>query len=370
MKTKIFLSVVLVAVTVIGFYSCKKQSDVVEASHLTLRLPEVPYSYNAGNFTGESDDLITLGRVLFYDTHLSVNNAISCASCHKQIVGFSDNTAFSRGFENKLTARNSIPIQNLTPLFFSGDSGGTSLFWDGRQRFLSSMVLKPITNHVEMGMNDDNAIAERVRNAPYYTDLFSKAFNGQSDVTSTKIAGALAAFVGNIRTSNSKFDQVQNGQASFSPLESEGRSLFFEKYNCGSCHHSVISPDGYGSTFNPASFINIGLDQNYSDRGLGAITHSPSDDGKFKVPSLRNVAITAPYMHDGRFATLNDVLDHYSHGIANSANLDQRLKGADNLPIQMNISEQEKTAIVAFLGTLTDYSMVHDPRFSSPFISQ
>jgi len=368
MKTKIFLFAVLITATLIGFYSCKKQSQSVQPSHLTLRLPEVPYSYNDVNFTGQTNDLITLGRVLFYDTRLSVNNAISCASCHKQIIGFADNAAFSRGFENRLTTRNSIPIQNLATFSFEPDA--VSLFWDGRQSFLSSMVLKPITNHVEMGMSDDNAIAERVRQTPYYADLFEKAFNGENDITATKIANAMAAFVGNISSSNAKFDQVQNGQATFSALETQGQELFFTKYNCGSCHQSVVAPIGYGSAANPAGFINIGLDENYSDRGLGAITGNVTDDGKFKVPSLRNVALTAPYMHDGRFGTLNEVLDHYSHGIANSANLDIRLKGTDNLPVNMNISEQEKVAIIAFLGTLTDYSIIHDVRFSSPFISQ
>lgn len=363
MKTRILSFAVLIAATVIGFNSCKKQSDMVEASHLKLVLPAVPYSYN-DQIGGQSDDLVTLGRVLFYDNHLSVNNAISCASCHKQILGFSDNVAVSRGFENKLTTRNSLPIQNLSSFSFIGT---TNLFWDGRQSFLSSMVLKPITNHVEMGMTDDNAIAERVRNTPYYPDLFSKAFGGNTEITSVKIANALAAFVGNIRSGNSKFDLVQSGQTTLSGLEIEGKNLFFTKYNCASCHQSVTLPVGYGSF---AGFNNIGLDENYSDRGLGAITGNPADDGKFKVPSLRNITLTAPYMHDGRFATLEDVLDHYSHGIANSANLDERLKGSDNHPIQMNISDQEKSAIIAFLGTLTDYSMIHDVRFSSPFVSQ
>jgi cytochrome c peroxidase len=283
-------------------------------------------------------------------------------------MGFSDNAAFSRGFENKMTTRNSIPIQNLASFSFEPDA--VSLFWDGRQSFLSSMVLKPITNHVEMGMNDDNAIAERVRNVPYYADLFSNAFNGETDVTATKIANALAAFTGSINTTHSKFDQVLAGQGSLSALETQGQNLFVTKYNCISCHQSVVAPIGYGSASNPAGFVNIGLDENYSDKGLGALTGSATDDGKFKVPSLRNVALTAPYMHDGRFATLNEVLDHYSHGIANSSNLDERLKGSDHLPLQMNISDQEKSAMVAFLGTLTDYSMTHDVRFSSPFISE
>jgi cytochrome c peroxidase len=146
--------------------------------------------------------------------------------------------------------------------------------------------------------------------------------------------------------------------------------LFFTKYDCSSCHLSVTIPAGYGVFGMTSNFMNIGLDENYFDKGLGALTGNPNDDGKFKIPSLRNIALTAPYMHDGRFSTLSEVLDHYSHGIASSANLDERLKGSNNQPIQMNISEQEKAAVIAFLETLTDYSMIQDVRFSSPFISQ
>ena len=362
MKTKIFLSGIVLSVMLTGFYSCMKESTGVETSYLKLSLPSTPYSYSSFNGNG-SDDLITLGRVLFYDTHLSINNAISCASCHKQTFGFSDNVDFSRGFENKLTGRNSLSIQNLSSFSFSTGN----LFWDGRETFLSSMVLKPITNHVEMGMTDDNAIAERVSKVPYYSDLFSKAFNGETTITAPKIANALAAFCGSISTTNTKFDQFQSGITTLSSLEMQGRNLFFTKYNCASCHQSTaFAYYGEGS----ASFINIGLDLNYADKGLGGRTGLESDNGKFKVPSLRNIAITAPYMHDGRFATLEQVLDHYSHGIADNANLDERLRGTDNLPLQMNISPDEKTAIIAFLKTLTDYSMVTDIRFSSPFVVQ
>lgn len=361
MKTKIFLSVFFLSIILIGIYSCKKEIASVQASYLKLSLPDAPYNYNSVN--GSSDKLITLGRVLFYDSHLSINNSISCASCHKQAYGFSDNTTFSRGFENKMTARNSIAIQNL--FNFSSETDG--LFWDGRETFLSSMVLKPITNHVEMGMNDDYAIAERVKKIPYYTKLFSDAFDGNLNITADKIGGALAAFCGSIQTSNTKFDQFQQGITSLSGLELEGSNLFFTKYNCGSCHQSTAFAYYGGSG---SSFINIGLDENYTDKGRGARTGLESDNGKFKVPSLRNIALTSPYMHDGRFATLSEVIDHYSHGIANNPNLDERLKGTNGLPIQLNISEQEKTALIAFLNTLTDYSLLKDVRFSSPFITQ
>ncbi len=365
MKTKIFLSGFFLTIILVGFYSCKKESGTVQASVLRLSLPDVPFEYNAmqNTFPPRSNDLITLGRVLFYDTHLSAGNSISCASCHKQAIGFSDNTAFSRGFENKLTGRNSIPIQNLGS--FQGQP--TSLFWDGRESFLTSMVLKPITNHVEMGMNDDNAIAERVNKVPFYPELFAKAYDGDKTITAVKIAEAIASFCGQIKTTNTKFDLFNSGQTKLSGLETEGMNLFFSKYNCGSCHQSTTIPS-YGGFF--TDFINIGLDENYTDKGRGAQTGLEVDNGKFKVPSLRNIELTAPYMHDGRFATLVEVLDHYSHGIANSANLDERLKGTNGLPLQMNISNQEKTALIAFLNTLTDYTITQDVRFSTPFISQ
>jgi len=351
MKTKFFALVIILFASL--YFSCSKDATPPSPKTTYLDLPETPYFYTGGNNRG------TLGRVLFYDTHLSVNNSISCATCHKQARAFSDDVNFSNGFENVRTSRNSPPITNLATF--------SPLFWDGREEFLSSMVLAPIVNHVEMGMSDINAIVGKVQALPYYSDLFVKAF-GNSTINAINISQALSAFVRSIRSDKTRFDFFLNGEATLNGLEMEGKSLFFGKYNCNVCHKSDSSGSGYiTSQGNPVKFVNIGLDADYADNGRFNVTHDASDKGKFKIPALKNVALTAPYMHDGRFATLDEVLNHYSHGIANHPNLDSKLRDANGSPLQMNISGEEKTAIIAFLNTLTDYSMITDVRFSNPF---
>ena len=362
MKTKI--PALLFAVTVVA-YSCI--SDETPLKTVSLELPSTPYPYNVGT----NDYLPTLGRVLFYDKQLSINNSVSCSSCHKQNLAFADNVRFSKGFENTFTTRNSMPIQNLGSASFFPDSGfnnpgpiefGTSLFWDGREHNLQSMVLKPIVNHIEMGMTDLEALTERLSVLSYYKDLFVKAY-GQPVITSDRIAEALSLFLLSINSGRSKFDHSMQGTEKLGILEKEGLHLFDSTYNCNSCHQ-VQSVHGY---IFAGTFANIGLDEEYTDTGLAAVTRSPSDVGKFKIPSLRNVSLTGPYMHDGRFATLDEVLEHYSHGVADHPNLDFRLRDNNGQPILREIPVQDKKAIIAFLRTLTDYEMISDEKFSNPF---
>jgi cytochrome c peroxidase len=351
MRLKFLTVAALTAALTTGFYSCTDDCPDVTPHPVTLDLSEVT-PMNAK---------FSLGKVLFYDSHLSVNASISCASCHKQALAFSDNVPFSKGFENRLTSRNSLPIQNIGTFNMSP----LNLFWDGRESDLGTMVLKPILNHVEMGMGNENDIVNRVRNYPYYNDLFMQSF-GSTEVTAEKVSEALAEFVGAISSTNTRFDRSLTNGMPLSALEQQGQSLFFTKYNCNGCHRTE-QPGFY--EFNPGGFVNIGLDQSSADNGRSNVTQDPSDIGKFKVPDLRNVALTAPYMHDGRFSSLEEVLDHYSHGIANHPNLDSRLKTADGNAAQMNISGQEKTAIIAFLHALTDHTMITDRNFSDPFLA-
>lgn len=337
-----------------------------------LELPATPYSYGSGS----NDQIPTLGRVLFYDNQLSVNNTVSCSSCHKQAFAFSDNAQFSRGFENKITSRNSMPIQNLRTSFFStedvvffpGDSSfngssTTKLFWDGREHNLNTMVLRPIVNHVEMGITDVEQLAEKLRAVPYYKDLFTQAY-GTDEITPDKISNALGLFLQSITSSNTKFDKANRMEDQLSALEAKGRQLFSDEYDCNSCHH-VETPNGYAVA--GGTFGNIGLDPIYSDSGLAAVTRRPTDVGKFKIPSLRNVVFTGPYMHDGRFESLDEVLEHYSSGIQDNSNLDPKLTNSDGGPKQMNIPDGDKQAIIAFLNTLTDVQVLADPKFSNPF---
>ncbi|HMJ70529.1 MAG TPA: cytochrome c peroxidase [Cyclobacteriaceae bacterium] len=384
-RTLLRYSCILLIVVVGG--SCQEQELKLNSVGETyLDLPATRYEYT--NFNDSSDAIATLGRVLFYDRQLSINNTISCASCHKQSSAFADNVRFSLGFEGKSTTRNSMPLQNIGFggfLFFDQQKfssssfaptsssiafiGGDHLFWDGRESVLEKLALQPVGNHVEMGITDVNALSKKLSGLPYYESLFNDAF-GDPEINSEKIAASISTFVRSIRTNTTRFDQHVVSQfpgaalpSDLNAVELEGMMLFNDKYDCNGCHQ-VTSPNGY---LFAGTFANIGLDAAYADNGLQNTTGKPEDAGKFKIPSLRNLSYTAPYMHDGRFKTLGDVMEHYSEGMANHPNLDPRLKGDNGQARSMNISDHEKEAIVAFLHTLNDPSIVSDPKFSNPF---
>lgn len=378
---KITLSVSLfVAFAATVLYSCKKDKtiDTVNSGkEMVLDLPETPYTYyqKMRISTLNADQKATLGRVLFYDKQLSLNNSVSCASCHKQAFAFADDVAFSKGFENMLTHRNSMPIQNLFSRHMVSSDPVTAgsqfgLFWDSRELSLMSMVLKPVANHVEMGIDNIDMLPAKLSALPYYKKLFNDAF-GTEEITVDRIRQGITMFVSSIVTDNSRFDQnlaldsmgfsrTLSGKG-MSALEMVGYNLFIGKYNCASCHN--VLPGGYTGTL----FMDIGLDESYTDLGIGTISRNPNQNGTFRIPNLRNVALTAPYMHDGRFKTLEEVIDHYSKGIKNSPNLDDRLRDDKKKPMKMNITNDDKRAIIAFLNTLTDYEMITDPKFSDPF---
>lgn len=323
---------------------------------------------------GSNDALSALGRILFYDKQLSINNSVSCASCHKQALAFTDDARFSRGFENQLTSRNSMPIQNLQSTFISDSLiiidpfpgvFPQALFWDGRELNINTLSLQPISNHVEMGITDFGMLEKKLSAVPYYPQLFKQAF-GDDNITANRVAEAIAWFMRNIQSTDSKFDLAKRGSATLTAFENRGEVLFIEQYDCNSCHQ-IQNPNGYIAA---GTFSNIGLDVVYKDNGFGLVSKNSKDNGRFKIPSLRNVALTAPFMHDGRFATLSDVIDHYSSGIADHPSLDARLRDSNGAPVRMDISSDEKQAIIAFLNTLTDYTMVTDPKLSDPFKSK
>lgn len=298
----------------------------------------------------------TLGRVLFYDKLLSLDNNVSCGSCHKQQFAFADNTAFSTGFMGGKTKRNSMPVVNQKMNF--------SFFWDSRASTLEQQSTMPVQNHIEMGMENLNNIAPKLIKAGYYTSLFKDAF-GSSDINADRIAAALAQFMRSITSSHSKFDAgTANSFINFTQTEKDGMK-FFTSFRCGSCH------SGQNFNNNGQGWANIGLDVTDKDLGIGGTNGSSFQNGAFRIPSLRNIALTAPYMHDGRYATLSDVLLHYNN-IQPNANLDFLLRtdawGSKTVtPVQFNMTDYQKSAIIAFLNTLTDEQLIHDPRFSDPF---
>jgi cytochrome c peroxidase len=312
-----------------------------------------------------TDDGARLGRVLFYDKKLSINNAISCGSCHDQRKAFSDGQATSLGFKGARTNRSSMAIIN--PIVQN------NLFWDSRSQSILDLTLQPIQNHIEMGMEDLNYLEEKLYKTSYYRPLFKKAF-GSETISKELIANAMSQFIGSITSANSRFDaelRLTSSTSSFTSLEKHGRNLFFgSKAKCSGCHSgaNLSAPDGefdeYGGGSskggeNLRGTTNIGLDLISKDNG--------KKDGSFKIPSLRNIAVTAPYMHDGRFNTLEQVMDHYISGIKANANLDPKFKDSKGNPKGLDLSDYDKKAIIAFLNTLTDYKFLNDPKYSDPF---
>ena len=302
----------------------------------------------------------TLGRVLFYDKRLSANQTISCSSCHQAEHGFSDSAKFSTGFEGGLTARNSMGLTNAR-YYLRGH-----FFWDERANALEDQTLMPIQNSVEMGMTLD-VLSQKIAAEPYYAELFTSAF-GDSTVTSDRVSKALSQFVRSIVSGGSKYDQgVPLNFSNFTAQENQGRNIFNTPTagGCAACHGS--------DNFVPANLIfNNGLENPYVDKGVGGISGLASDEGLFKVPSLRNIELTAPYMHDGRFATLEQVVDFYNAGVVNHPNLSAPLRNPPGTPgagqpRRLNLSPTDKAALVAFLKTLTDRSVTTDEKFSDPF---
>ncbi|MEM8889555.1 MAG: cytochrome c peroxidase [Bacteroidota bacterium] len=345
----------------------------------SLDLPEEPFEYtvelpNYMTRTGlvartVSDNRATLGRVLFYDKGLSKNNAVSCASCHRQQLAFSDNKAFSQGFRGEDTERNSIALGSVVS--FAAYYGGTArtglpFFWDERAASASEQSAESLTSAIEMGMTHEELI-DRVSSKDYYKILFEAAFR-DAEITEERILLALESFVDGIGSYESKLDvaldanlglRIEDNLPQLTASENRGKNLFVT--NCGNCHGRELARPGMPSA-------NNGLDMVYSDKGVGAVYGSASLNGVFKVPALRNVAVTGPYMHDGRFASLDEVLDFYSGNIQNHKNLSEFLKKpGTNEPQKFNFSNQDKTDIIAFLNTLTDHKMMSYEKYSDPF---
>lgn len=351
-----------------------------------LLLPSTPFNYSsptlppsfsinpilaqdnmpATNVT--SDTGAALGRVLFYDKRLSTNQTVSCSSCHLQANGFSDPRRFSVGFNGGLTGRNSMGLSNAR--WYQR----VKFFWDERAATLEDQTLRPIQDSLEMGMTL-TALTNRLAAEPFYTNLFAQTF-GTPEVTSERISRALAQFVRSIVSVQSKYDVgVTMNFANFTAQENLGRQIFFGQgtfahVTCARCHGT----DNFVPIFPPGTGIfNNGLENPYVDKGVGALTGQPQDEGLFKVPSLRNIELTAPYMHDGRFATLERVVEFYDSGVVAHPNLSGPLRvppgngPASGTPVRLNLTPQQQAALVAFMKTLTDTNLATDPKLSDPF---
>lgn len=346
-----------------------------------------------------------LGRVLFYDKNLSKNSQISCGSCHKPEYAFSDNVAKSVGVSGNLTHRNSQPLANVASFsaHYAGKSSNSPhLLWDSRATDVRTQSRLAFTNPIEMGM-DMSEVVERIRAEDYYPYLWRRAF-GHFEPTEAEVLEAIEAFVGTIGSSNSPLDRAINkamgvidipngietnmlydtivrivyylpgpkdttitidttiietfipGMPSLTNAANRGRTIFIA--NCTKCHSPIRS---FQEVFEACN----GLEMVYGDKGLGSITHNPADDGVFKSPSLRNITLTAPYMHDGRFKTLREVVDFYSDGVQPNPNLHPFMQPQGNPGF--HLTETQKQDLIAFLHTMTDQHFTTGSIHSNPF---
>jgi cytochrome c peroxidase len=345
-------------------------------NHVDLAAAATPYRLTISSYFPRpalpldnpiTEEGVELGRRLFFDTRLSVNNSQSCASCHKPVAAFSDVQASSLGAQGQPGTRNTMPLFNL--------AWKSSFFWDGRAATLREQVLQPIQNPIEMhetldhvvkklksGAGADSQVSARSNNNDVsqkvacpsndYPTLFSRAF-GSTEITSDRLARALEQFLLTQLSQDSKFDRFLRGQDRFTDQEQRGFRLFHTEYDprrgqfgadCFHCHSPPL--------FQSRTFANNGLDREFADVGRARVTGRDSDRGKFAVPSLRNVAATAPYMHDGRFSTLEEVVEHYARGVKRSSTLDPNLAKHPNGGVPL--TDSDKSALVSFLKALTD----------------
>lgn len=336
--------------------SCKKDIVAYDPTPYQLEIPshfpdmQIPVD-NPMTVEG-----VALGKKLFYETKLSLDNSISCASCHSPENAFSDKNPVSTGVYGAQGTRQSMALVNL--------GWQTFFFWDGRAKTLEQQILEPVPNPVEMHQSWEKAIAKLNADVNYRNDFY-RAF-GEEGITKEKASKAIAQFLRTMISGNSKFDvmykienSIQLSQADqlveITPEEWAGYDLF-KSLNGADCFHCHNGP-----LMQVQKFSNNGLDATFADHGRGAITGNPNDMGRFKVPTLRNIEFSGPYMHDGRFETLDEVIEHYSSGIIQSPTIDPLIEFASQGGVQLD--SEQKELLKKFLQTLTDQEFINNPKF-------
>ena len=349
------------------FLTLCKEDVIPETPNEEIVFDDTPYEFDYGYFNEPDfgDNPLTiegvkLGRMLFYDKALSGDNTMSCASCHIQENGFSDPEQFSIGIDGLPGKRQAMGVFNTA-------WHTNEFFWDGRAHLLRDQSLKPIQDPLEMNTTLEHVI-EKLNAGVVYPYQFKRAF-GTEEITAERMSLAMEQFMNSIVSNQSKYDQWINGTATLTESEERGRVLYFQEYDqffpdnsgadCAHCHG--------GNNFDNNDYMNNGLDEDADQTDIGRmeVTGDPADKAKFKVPSLRNIELTAPYMHDGRFTTLEEVIDHYDHGIQLSPSLDFALENTTYTGLRL--TDQDKEDLIAFLKTLTDETLATDERYSSPF---
>ncbi|MCG8327876.1 MAG: c-type cytochrome [Chitinophagales bacterium] len=333
-------NLLLLFLPILFFSSCQK--DPKSLLDETPYLLSIPNGFPTPSFP-EDNELtvarVTLGKRLFYDPILSVDSTISCANCHKQELAFADDQAISPGVMGRKGFRNATTLTNIAYLSYVNKDGGVPK--------LDLQPIVPIEDHDEMAFTILEA-SDLLNTIPDYRDAFLKAYD--KEASPFTITRSLGAFMRTFISGNSYYDQYKQGLNNLSADALAGMNLFFsEQTNCSSCHS--------GFNFTDNSFRNNGLYEDYSDWGRRRVTLLMEDDGKFRVPTLRNIALTAPYMHDGSLADLEMVVQHYNNGGSNHT-------AKDSLIRPLNLSETEQHQLIAFLNTLTDTSFIHNPEFN------
>jgi cytochrome c peroxidase len=347
MKRSLFTIFIIVSVCIGLSYvlsACKKEQNT---KGLTLVGLQVPAGFPAPAYTFQDNPLskegIELGRKLFYDERLSKNNAISCASCHHQIAGFGTfEHDLSHGVFNSHTIRNAPVLFNL--------AWNKGFQWDGAFVSLQDAIAQPITGRVELGETFDDII-KKLKSDDDYKERFRTVFRTNT-IKPEYILKVLAQFTGTLTSANSKYDKVKKGETNFNAQEQSGYNIYQQK--CATCHPEPLFTDN--------SYRNIGLPINsfFKDYGRWTVTGNKTDSLKFKVPTLRNTLISSNYMHDGRFATLQQCLNHYRTGVQASTTLDPLLTNG------ISLTNNEVENLFQFLKALTDSSFITNPNLAKP----
>lgn len=333
----LFLSIALM-------YACSKKEEGRSPEEgkiifsIPANFPEPAYNFGENQLTNAG---FALGKKLFYDARLSADKSVSCGSCHQQFAAFANlDHKVSHGVDNCQGKRNAPPLFNL--------AWQKAFFWDGGIKNLETSPLNAFTDDCEM-KTDLETVVSFLQNTQPYPELFKKAF-GAGDINSQKVLKSIAQFVGVLVSGNSKYDKIMRKEEgiTFTTTELAGYNLFKEK--CSSCHAEPL--------FTDFSYRSNGLDLVSLDEGRSHITGAAADFGTFRVPTLRNIEYTGPYMHDGRFYNLDEVLEHYNSGVKNSPNLDKSLRGG------IRLNDTEKDQIKSFLKTLTDNEFIKNTLYS------
>lgn len=351
----------LLGVLLLVFLGCKKDSVSFSVTPYKLEIPSHFPPMIIPDNNPMTEEGVALGRKLFYEKRLSKDHSISCSSCHLPEHGFSDPDKFSIGVDQTIGTRQSMPLVNL--------GWQHSFFWDGRAKTLEEQIFQPVTNPVEMHLSWPEAVS-RLKTDVTYRNMFQKTF-GVKIFDSTHVSKAIAQFLRTLISGSSKYDvmyKIQNSmtltaeeqeiQSQITTEEWGGFDLFFSLSggDCLHCHNGPLAQ--------VHSFSNNGLDANFNDEGRYLVTGNANDLGKFKIPTLRNIELTAPYMHDGRFETLEDVVNHYSFGVTESATIDPMLEFSHQGGVQLNFEQRQ--LLITFLKTFTDWEFINNPDFQPP----